>query len=135
MTVNARAFVRLAVVGGFLVFPATRVRADGGTVRMRQQAGDCQVTVFTSPTPLRAGPVDISVLLQDSEGNCLPDAPVTVRLTARETAERLEYPATADAATNKLLRAAVFQLPDPGWWDVEVTVEGPHGPELLRFAI
>jgi hypothetical protein len=113
-----------------------QARADGGTVRLRERAGAYQVTVFTAPTPLRAGPVDVSVLVQDAAtGECVPEARVTVRLTARGSGEVLEYPATAEAATNKLLRAAVFQLPEPGWWDVEVAVEGPHGPAVVRFGV
>jgi hypothetical protein len=103
-------------------------------VRLRGRAGAYQVTVFTSPTPFRAGPVDVSVLVQDAAtGECLPEARVTLHLTARGTGDVLEYPATAEAATNKLFHAAVFQLPEPGWWDVEVTVEGPQGPAVLRF--
>src|SRR5262249_156491 len=55
-------------------------RADGGTVRLSQRAGGYQVTVFTEPTPLRAGPVDVSVLVQDAAtGQALPGAQVTVR--------------------------------------------------------
>jgi hypothetical protein len=47
----------------------------------------------------------------------------------------LEYPATTEAATNKLFRAAEFHLSEPGWWDVAVTVEGPHGPASVRFGL
>jgi len=111
-------------------------RADGGAVRLRAQAGAYQVTVFTSPTPFRAGPVDISVLVLDAgTREYVPGARATVRLSLRGTEEVLEYPATAGAATNKLFHAAVFQLPEPGWWDVEIAVAGPHGPALLRFEI
>jgi hypothetical protein len=111
-------------------------RADGGAVRLREQAGDYEIAVFTSPTPFRAGPVDISVLVQDAAtGVYLPEARVIVRLTARGSGELLEYPATAETATNKLFRAAEFQLPEPGWWDVAVAVEGPHGPALVRFGV
>jgi hypothetical protein len=63
------------------------------------------------------------------------NAQVTVRLRARGTGRVLEYSATTQAATNKLLRAAEFQLPEPGWWDMAVAVEGPHGPALLRFEV
>ena len=105
-------------------------------MRVREQAGAYQVTVFTLPTPFRAGPVDVSVLVLDAAtGEHVPEARATVRLTARETGEVLEYPATAEAATNQLFLAAVFQLPEPGWWDVEVAVDGPHGPALLRFGL
>jgi hypothetical protein len=120
----------------FLFFPATRLRADGGAVRLREQAGAYQVTVFTAPTPFRAGPVDVSVLVQEAAtGECVPEARATMRLTARRTGDVLEYPATAAAATNKLFHAAVFQLPEPGWWDVDIAIEGPHGPALLRFGV
>ena len=41
--------------------------ADGGTVQLRKEAGALVITVFTSPAPLSAGPVDISLLLQNAE--------------------------------------------------------------------
>ena len=105
-------------------------------MRLREKAGGYQIMIFTSPTPFRAGPVDISVLVQDAATEeYVPNVRVTVRRTARRTVEVLEYPATAEAATNKLLRAAEFQLPEPGWWDVDIAVEGPHGPALVRFEV
>src|SRR5947199_7831416 len=107
-TIPLKVFI---VVSSFILHPSALLRADGGAVRLREQAGAYQVTVFTSPTPLRAGPVDVSVLVQDAAGECVPEARVAVRLAARGTGEALECPATAEAATNKLLRAAVFQLP------------------------
>src|SRR5262249_46123745 len=87
-------------------------------------------------TPFRAGPVDVSVLVLDgATGEHVPEARVTVRLTARESGKVREYPATAQAATNQLFQAAVFRLPEPGWWDVQVAVEGPHGPAVVRFEV
>ena len=134
--IGNRALLRLLLVGSPLLFSSARLWADGGAVRLREQAGDYEITVFTSPTPFRAGPVDVSVLVQDAATReSLPEARVTVRLTQRETGEILEYPATAEAATNKLFHAAVFELPEPGWWDVEVAVDGPHGPALPRFGV
>jgi hypothetical protein len=111
-------------------------RADGGTLQLRQKAGGYQVAVFTAPTPFRAGPVDVSVLVQDAAtGEFVPEGRVTVHLTSRRTGDILEYPATAAAATNKLFHAAVFQLPEPGWWDVDLVVAGPHGTNLLQFGV
>ena len=49
----------------------TAVWADGGTLRTRQQAGPFIVSIFTAPEPLRAGPVDVSVLVQSSGGTVL----------------------------------------------------------------
>jgi len=37
---------------------------DAGAVRVSQRHGNRQITVFTDPTPLRAGPVDVSILVQ-----------------------------------------------------------------------
>jgi hypothetical protein len=103
-------------------------------VRAHKQAGAYRVTVFTSPTPLRAGLVDFTVLVQDAAtGACVPQARATLRLTARKTGTFLEHPATAEAATNKLYLAAVFQLPESGWWDADIAIEGPHGPARVRF--
>jgi hypothetical protein len=128
--------VGLLLSSSFLLPPSSLVRADGGAVRLREQVGAYQVTVFTSPTPFRAGPVDISVLVQEAAtGECVPEARVTVRLTTRGTGNVLDYLATTEAATNKLFHAAVFQLPESGWWDVEVAVEGSHGSALLRFGV
>src|SRR5262249_29946752 len=108
-----------------------QARADGGAVRLSEQVGAYQVTVFTAPTPFRAGPVDVSVLVLDAAtAEHVPEARVTVRLTASGSGRTLVYPATAEAATNKLFHAANLELPKPGWWDVEVAIEGPHGPAL-----
>src|SRR5262245_3041071 len=118
------------------ISPSTLARADGGAVRLRERAGGYQIAVFTSPTPLRVGPVDVSVLVPDAATEaCLPEAGVTVGPAARGARDVLEYSATTEAATNKLLRAAEFQLPKPGWWDVAVAVEGSHGPALVRFEV
>ena len=51
--------------------------ADGGGVIARQTVNGLRVTVLASPMPLRAGPVDVSVLVQDGEKTVL-DAAVEV---------------------------------------------------------
>jgi hypothetical protein len=136
MMTFTRLILWFVVISSFILHPSSFLMADGGAVRLRERAGNYQVAVFTSPTPFRAGPVDVSVLVQDAAtGEPVPQARVTVRLTERASGRVLEYPATSEAAVNKLLRAAVFQLPEPGWWDVDVAVEGPHGPAVIRFAV
>jgi len=132
--------MRLVVVGvicGWLLVGAlcAPARGDGGVVRVSAKKGAYLITVFTSPTPLRAGPVDISVLVQDAvTGEPLPEARVLVRLTQPGQPE-LEYPATTEAATNKLLQAAQFELTASGNWDLEVQVEGSHGSAMLGCAL
>jgi hypothetical protein len=86
-----------------------------------------RITVFTAPTPLRAGPVDISVLVQDAmTGKPVPQSSITMHLS-QPGQQTLDYPATQEAATNKLLCAAHFELPAPGRWQMEVRVEGLRG--------
>jgi hypothetical protein len=101
--------------------------ADGGSMRLSEKKGGYQISVFTAPTPFRAGPVDISVLVQDGlTGDFISRSQVTVRLTQRDLPP-LEYPATVEAATNKIFRAAQFELPAPGRWKLQVQIEGLHG--------
>jgi hypothetical protein len=107
------------------------VRADGGSMRLSAEEGRYRISVFTAPTPFRAGPVDVSVLVQDSvTGSPMPHARVTVRMTKIGHAA-LEYPATHETATNKLFRAAQFELPGPGRWEMQVHVEGSHGRAVI----
>jgi hypothetical protein len=135
MTRDPYKFRCLVIICCFLCV-SSRLRADGGTIRAHEQVGAYRVTVFTSPTPLRAGPVDVTVLVQDAAtGECVPQVRATVRLTARKTGAFLERPATADAATNKLCLAADFQLPGPGWWDADIAIEGTQGPARVRFGV
>jgi YtkA-like len=111
-----------------LLFPSM-LHADGGTVCFAGRVGPYRVTVFTAPTPLRAGPVDISMLVQDPDtGKPVPDARVVVRLTPGEQeAGSIEQEATQAAATNKLLQATTLDLPTPGLWHVTVVIEGTPG--------
>ena len=93
--------------------------------------------MFTAPTPFRAGPVDISVLVQDAiTGEPIPEARVTVVLSSRnQLVLPIRRTATSDAATNKLLKAAVFELPEPGRWEVEVAIEGGQQVGRVRFEL
>lgn len=119
---------------GWLFFASlcAQSNADGGVLRLSAQSGDYQISVFSSPTPLRAGPVDISALVQDaSTGKPFTDAQVTVRMTAPGKSA-LEYPATSAVATNKLFHSAQFDLPESGRWTLEVSVQGPRGPAMVR---
>jgi hypothetical protein len=121
------------VVFGWLLLGTwcTPASGDGGSVRLSEKKGGYQITVFSAPSPFRAGPVDISVLVQDAlTSEPLAQALVTVRMT-KIGQPALEYPATQEVATNKLLHAAQFELPEPGRWEMEVQVEGVHGLALI----
>ena len=120
----------LALLGA-VSWPAD-ARGDGGTLRAWQRRGGYEIAVFTEPTPFVAGPVDISVLLLDTAtGEPVPGTDVAVEVDCR--GRTMRHPATTDAATNKLLHAAVFNLDASGRCEVNVIVDGPNGPAQLRF--
>jgi len=107
-----------------IVAQSSSASADGGTLRLSQRCGECQVSVFTFPSAPSVGPIDVSVLVQDAAtGKIRDDLPVMVRLQSIEPPGlALEQTATAGAATNKLFRAAVVDVPDPGRWHAEILI-------------
>jgi hypothetical protein len=133
-----RPILRLLLLGLVVLAAGTQLaRGDGGSVRLSERVGPYQITVFTSPTPFQAGPVDISVLVQDgASGMPVPDARVIVRLSpVDEPSAGTEYPATSEVATNKLLYAAKFDLPEPGKWRVDVEVQAGAGTARTGFEV
>jgi hypothetical protein len=128
--------MRPAVGGTMLALPfvviwCAAASGDGGSMRLSAIKSGYRITVFTAPVPFRAGLVDISTLVQDaSTGEPMTQARVTVRMTSPGRLA-LECPATTEAATNKLFRAAKFELPEPGRWEIQVQVDGSHGQAEL----
>ncbi len=106
------------------ILAQTTTFADGGMVRLHREAGDLAITVFTSPTPLAAGPVDISVLLQNRNGlQPVLDAEVFLFLRESSTGTELQCHPTRQNAQNKLLYASPLVFSGPGKWELTVTVE------------
>ena len=110
----------------FLAHPAL---ADGGAVLAQQTTGPYRITLFGSPSPLRAGPADLSVLVQNAKtGDAVLDSRVAIQVQAASTdaGEAWVPPccsmkmgvgavaATHKAAQNKLLYAANTLLPSSG---------------------
>jgi RsiW-degrading membrane proteinase PrsW (M82 family) len=98
---------------------------DGGTVRLVERSGGFVITVFSAPEPLRVGPADLSVLVQD-EADAAPVLDARISLEAVPPAGaagvvRLE--ATRAHATNKLLYATPFTPELPGAWTLGVRVQ------------
>jgi hypothetical protein len=124
----AAGLVSAAIWLGF-VLAGAEARADGGTVVLAEHAGDYQVTVLASPAPLRVGPADLSVLVQDAAGQPVDGLSVMLLLTpiGSPPADGLRLEATRAAATNKLFYAAQFDLPTAERWKLTATVEGPRG--------
>ena len=98
--------------------------ADGGTVLTTTEQDGYRITVLASPTPLRAGPVDVSVLVQNSDtGTIVDTADVAVSMRQTDGSQLpLRSMATRAAATNKMFRAALFMLPQSGLWRLSTIV-------------
>lgn len=108
----------------------TRLFADGGTMRISRHIQDRQVSVFTSPSVLRTGLVDISVLVQMAEtGSVCEDEVIRVELTSLEQPSTvLTENATAEAATNKLFKSAIFNVPYTGQWHAHILLDSEKPP-------
>jgi hypothetical protein len=113
------------------------VLGDGGTLRFSGRRGDRLVTVFTAPAPLRAGPIDLSVLVQDAEtGRPITNLPIDVQGQQIGHAQTtIRAAATPGAATNKLLRAARLELSEPGRWHFDVYVQGVDRSQPIGFDV
>lgn len=110
----------------------TEARADGGAVQFMKSAGPFVITVFTTPSPLRAGPVDISLMIQSRE-NQQPvlDCLAQVQLS-KDGATSIRSEATHQAAQNKLFYAAQVNIPESGLWELEASVR--RGDDSVKVA-
>jgi hypothetical protein len=115
--------------------------ANGGIVRISNApVGPWFVTVYSSPTPLRTGEVDISVLVQDS-ANDIVDVPIVVEATALDTVAHARSAADRRQATNKLFKAAKFDIDVPGRWAFRIRIgaaaegQGPGGEISFEAAV
>jgi hypothetical protein len=114
-----------------LLLCAGAASADGGRLRLRQDAGPFTVSVFTAPEPLTAGAADVSVLVQDrSNADVLLDAEVEIVLAAPGNASERSVPARP--GSNRLFQSATVRLTAPGDWRFGVVVR--RGAETARIA-
>ena len=134
-----RTLTQLVLAFAFFAGPCcAALFADGGQIRLMQQSGEYRVTVFTSPTPLRSGIADVSVLIQDSTGKSVPNAMITVELShPNQGVSPNRILATHAAATNKLFQAALVEIPTPGRWNVQIecTPDANQAPIEVAFAM
>lgn len=114
-------FFLLALTGLFI--PVRETRADGGVIQMTKTADEFVITVYTSSSPLRTDPTDISVLIQNRENaEAVLNAQVWIQLR-NEKGLQITAQATHATAQNKLLYAATVNIPEAGQWNMEVTVQ------------
>lgn len=107
------------------------IRADGGSVLWQRTTGSITVTAFTTQSPLRPGPADISFLVENNEQpRPILDAQVFVTFQS-ETGATLRTEATHAQARNKLLYCTLIDLPNPGNWKMTLLVV--HAAERIEF--
>jgi hypothetical protein len=125
---------RLLPLSAIILFPSMAA-ADGGALRMSEQKDGYRISAFTTPTPVRAGPVDISVLVQEvATGEPASGVEVSIKAQKHDGhCSEICHPATTQAATNKLYFAATFDLPEPGWYSVDVSLIGAKGETHAGF--
>jgi hypothetical protein len=116
--------------------------ADGGAIQFQGDAGTCHVTVYTLPPILSAGPVDVTVLIQDrSKLNPLLDAHVLLGLSAQAASSLkkeawsppacalnmplslADIPARLNHGENRLLYGALVQVPYSGIWRLKINIQ------------
>jgi hypothetical protein len=111
---------RRGALAAALLACAAAASGDGGRLRVFEPAGDFRVAIFTAPEPLTAGPVDVSVLVQDrATEETILDAEVVVSL-AGPGGRVLSAPAVRHAR-NRLFYASTMEVA-PGAWTVSVRV-------------
>ncbi|MDI3341347.1 MAG: hypothetical protein QJR03_12530 [Sphaerobacter sp.] len=130
-----RRLLALAVLACLAALLPGLARANGGQVRIdRQRVGPYDLTVTTSPTPLRVGLVDVSALVQRPGSDAyVLDARVLVTAEPRNGGEPIIHEATHDQATEPNYYAAEFEIPSAGTWRFTVRVEGPDGQGEAAF--
>jgi hypothetical protein len=118
-----RALFLLNLVAVALFAQACPALADGGILQLQRASGPFVITVFTAPAPLRVGPADISIMVQDSGSYRLVlDAEVAVSICREGGGETVEAEARRERSKNKLLYAALLSPPEEGRWMLAVTV-------------
>src|ERR1700688_4436299 len=134
--------MRPRLIFGLIFFLARIGWADGGAIQFQGDAESLHVTVFTLPPILSAGPIDLTVLIQDRT-KLIPvlDARVTFDLSEQGT-DRLRkkawsppacalavplslptLPASLNPGENRLVYGAIVQVPSSGIAQLKINIE------------
>ena len=111
-------------------------RADGGVVMCQRTSAPFSITLFSEEMPLRPGPADFSVLLEQPDGHSpILDAQVFITLQ-HENGTIIRSEATRNQARNKLLYCSLITLPKSGHWKMMLHVtRGREKADMLHHLI
>jgi hypothetical protein len=107
-------------------------RADGGVVMCQRTSAPFTITLFATEMPLRPGPADLSVLLEEPDGHSpILNAQVFMELQ-HEAGMLIRAEATRSQARNKLLYCSMINIPKSGHWKIRLHVRrGDSRAEVL----
>jgi hypothetical protein len=127
--------VALAWLAGPAPWPAEA--GHGGVVQLnRAAAGPYVLSVWTQPSPPKAGPVRVDIAVMGDTGVPVTDAVVGVRAESLErTAAPVETDARREADPLGVRYRASLTLGTSGPWRISVSVTGPAGPGALAFPV
>ena len=98
-------------------------RADGGIVIFQRASPPFTITLFSTEMPLRPGPADLSVLLEQPDGHSpILDAQVFMELQ-HDAGTIIRAEATRNQARNKLLYCSLINLPAAGHWKIRLHIK------------
>ncbi len=127
----------LACLVGLVGGPRAAAAGHGGVVQLsRAAAGPYALSVWTQPTPPRAGPWRVDVAVMRAGGVAIGDAAVHVRAEALDgTIRPVETDAHRDEDPLGMRYRATLTLGAAGPWVVSVSVAGPEGAGSLSFPV
>ena len=110
----------------------------GGTLQLSDAlAGPYRLAVWTSPEPVRAGELHVTVGVESGDGvpdGIVLDAVVEVLIAERsDGGERLSGFATTAQSSNKFMYEVDFELPESGSYLVVINVSGAEGQGSTTF--
>ncbi len=135
---RSRQLIRAIIAGTVAVLvSAWSAAANGGQVRVANYpVGPYEITVFTSPTPLQTGMVDVSVLLQRRDTKAIvDDAQIVLTVEPVGGGPSQNYPVSREQAINKLYYAVKFQMDEPGSYRMRLDVRAPEGAGAVEFDV
>ena len=123
--------------------------ADGGAVIAKETVNGLTLTVFASPAPLRAGPADVSVLVQDAQNRAILNATVEIGWASKAPVSSTDWlppcctmatalgqtPALRTHSQNKLLYGAMLPIRNAGASEFSVSVKSPQGDASLTIPV
>jgi hypothetical protein len=127
----------LAVILGCLL-PPSRLRADGGTLRVANALmGAYRVNVFTDPTPIPPDSIDVSILATTERGRGVaPGLEILVEGRRLDgSGSTVSQMATREQADDPRYYAAKFALGSVGDWEIRVHIRGPEGEGEVVFQV